>query len=98
MFIAHIPSGYILATSILRYMLRTPASSSAVIVAGVVGALAPDFDMAYFYLIDHRQTHHHKYITHWPIAWLTLTAIALLWFNNEPPRFSWRPFGLSAGR
>lgn len=82
MFIAHIPSGYILATSILRYRRRTPASSSAVIVAGIVGALAPDIDMAYFYLIDHRQTHHHKYITHWPIAWFTLTAISLLWFNS----------------
>jgi hypothetical protein len=55
--------------------------SSAVIVAGIIGSIAPDFDMVYFYLIDHRQTHHHKYVTHWPLVWLCLVAASLLWFR-----------------
>lgn len=79
MMIAHLPSGYILATSLLKRRPNAVASASAVVTAGIIGALMPDFDMLYFHLIDHRQTHHHKYFTHWPIVWLTLTAISALW-------------------
>lgn len=51
------------------------------IAAGIIGALAPDFDMSYFYLIDHRQTHHHKYVTHWPMLWLSLVSASAVWFR-----------------
>lgn len=81
MIIAHAPSGYILATSIIRRFSNLPASSILIITAGVIGALAPDFDMLYFHVVDHRQTHHHKYISHWPIVWLTLAVVSALWFN-----------------
>jgi len=83
MIIAHMPSGYIMSTCILRRFAGSiPTSSTAVIAAGILGALAPDFDMVYFHLIDHRQTLHHKYFTHWPIVWLPLAAITALWFNR----------------
>ena len=81
MIIAHAPSGYILGTLISRRISRIPISAKAVIVAGIIGALAPDFDMLYFYLIDNRQTHHHKYLSHWPIIWLTLTAASTVWLS-----------------
>lgn len=81
MIIAHAPSGYILATSIMRRIASAPVTAKAVVAAGIVGALAPDFDMMYFHLIDNRQTHHHKYISHWPIVWLTLAATSALWFS-----------------
>lgn len=86
MFAAHIPSGYILSVTLLEKLRSVPASTSAVICAGVIGALAPDLDMIYFYLIDHRQTHHHKYITHWPILWLTLLLVSEVWmhFSKKP--------------
>lgn len=82
MIIAHAPSGYILATSIMRRIASAPVTVKAVVAAGVIGALAPDFDMAYFHLIDNRQTHHHKYISHWPILWLALTVVSALWFSH----------------
>lgn len=81
MIIAHMPSGYILSASLLKRFGSVPVPAAAVIAAGIAGALAPDVDMAYFHLIDHRQTHHHKYITHWPLLWLTLAAVSVLWFN-----------------
>ncbi|WP_432722673.1 hypothetical protein R0381_001538 [Jeongeupia wiesaeckerbachi] len=68
MIIAHLPSGYVLSALILKHAPRLPASAAAIIVAGIVGALAPDFDMLWFHLVDHRQTHHHKYFTHWPLV------------------------------
>lgn len=81
MIIAHAPSGYILAALISRHASSIHVAAKAVIAAGVVGALAPDFDMFYFHLIDNRQTHHHKYVSHWPIIWLTLAAASTLWLS-----------------
>ena len=81
MIIAHAPSGYILATLISGRASSIPVSVKAVIAAGIVGALAPDFDMLYFHLIDNRQTHHHKYVSHWPIIWLTLAAASTFWLS-----------------
>lgn len=72
MFIAHIPSGYIFSSMLAERVRNLPASAAAVITSGMFGAWAPDFDMAYFYLVDHRQTHHHRYFSHWPLVWLVL--------------------------
>ena len=81
MIIAHAPSGYIMATSLMRLIARARVTAKAVVAAGIVGAIAPDFDMIYFHLIDNRQTHHHKYLSHWPIIWLTLAAASALWLG-----------------
>ena len=57
--------------------------------AGMTGAVAPDIDMAYFYLIDHQQTPHHAYITHWPVLWLLLVigSFFLMRYSNKKGRF-----------
>ncbi len=81
MIIAHAPSGYILATLLIKRMARAPVTVKAIIITGIIGALAPDFDMVYFYLFDNKQTHHHKYFSHWPIIWLGLTTLSAIWFN-----------------
>lgn len=52
---------YLLATVLLKRLAASGASAKAVVVAGVLGAVAPDLDMFYFHLVDQRQTHHHKY-------------------------------------
>jgi hypothetical protein len=81
MFVAHAPSGYILAASLLNRMRYVPASVSATIGAGITGALAPDLDLLYFFFVDHRQVHHHKYISHWPMFWLIATACSATWLG-----------------
>lgn len=45
MFIAHLPAGYLLAKTI---RLRTPGRK-AVMTAALLGAIAPDLDLFYFY-------------------------------------------------
>lgn len=37
----------------------------------------PDFDLAYFYLIDNRAHNHHSYWTHTPVYWLLIYCIGL---------------------
>lgn len=42
----------------------------------MVGAIVPDLDLLYFYLVDARQTHHHHYFSHWPALWLALALLS----------------------
>lgn len=85
MLIAHLPAGYILGT-----VARRGASSHAIMAAALIGSVAPDFDMAYFYASGGR-VHHHAYVTHWPLFWLA-SAILIL------PLLKWlRPAWLAAG-
>lgn len=98
MFIAHAPSGYIMAASLLKRTQHIRVSAVAIILVSIIGALAPDFDLLYFYLIDNRQTHHHKYITHWPIIWLALLIIsALLLRLSKKAKFPFLLLAFSLG-
>ncbi len=47
--------------------------------AALIDALIPDLDMLYFHFVDFGSTHHHMFVTHWPLAWLAigLPVIAL---------------------
>lgn len=47
----------------------------------MLGAVAPDFDLAYFYLVDERRHSHHSYWTHFPILWIGLLLLSLAWLR-----------------
>lgn len=81
MIIAHLPAGYVSAKLLFRYFKNTGISIQLFIFFGILGAVAPDFDMFYFYLFDNRQNHHHTYWPHYPIVWLVLLTIASLWLK-----------------
>lgn len=68
MLIAHLPSGYLLGRGIHA---RGP-----VMAAALLGAVAPDFDMIWFHLVDH-SVHHHRFWPHIPAIWLVMTAVVL---------------------
>ena len=76
MFLAHIPAGYIITTHLIA---REPVINQRVrrrlILWGILCSVAPDFDLAYFYLIDNRQHLHHGYWTHLPIYWCFIALI-----------------------
>lgn len=80
MFIAHVPSGYLLGV-LLQRLQRRSALSRPVLPACMLGATVPDLDLFYCYLVDGRQTHHHQYFSHWPSLWLGLTILAGLWLS-----------------
>lgn len=77
MFIAHAPAGYLVGRWLAPYV-RLAISLRTTLIAAVIGGVLPDFDLVYFYAIDHRQQHHHRYWTHWPLTWLGLMLIAAL--------------------
>ncbi|UUZ47620.1 hypothetical protein LP420_31295 [Massilia sp. B-10] len=47
--------------------------------AAVIGAIVPDLDLFYFFLIDHRRTPHHLYWPHFPLVWVLLLAASAVW-------------------
>ncbi|MBB6342442.1 inner membrane protein [Pseudomonas fluvialis] len=91
MFIAHLPAGYLLGRSLLRWK-PTQMSQTLWLMAALLGAVAPDLDMLYFYLIDQRQHHHHSYWSHWPLLWFSLLGLAVIacmaWCGEKLPRLA----------
>ncbi len=81
MIIGHTPAGYITAKKVLERLSLAPALHRKFILASILGALAPDSDILYFYLIAHRQNHHHSYPTHFPIVWFSILAVTLMYYK-----------------
>lgn len=83
MFIAHMPTGYLLT----RYLQRKMGNHSRGLMwTGLIASIFPDFDLAYFFLIDHRQHPHHEYLTHMPLIWgaLALFTWAMAMLSSKP--------------
>lgn len=70
MILAHLPSGYLLGRA-------AGGRNRAILIAALIGSVAPDFDMLWFYLIDQGQTHHHRFWPHIPLVILGIAAVAL---------------------
>ena len=72
MLTAHLPSGYILGKQIHRKRLEGP-----LVIAAMLGAVTPDLDMLYFHFVDFGRTHHHMFVSHWPLFWLVLAGLVI---------------------
>lgn len=86
MIIGHLPAGYIAAKLLFPRFEGEGITIIKFLWAGIFGAIAPDLDMVYFHLIDHRQHHHHTYFTHFPILWASLLLISVSWFYMAQSR------------
>lgn len=84
MIIGHLPAGYICSRLIFPRLQRFGVSSRGLIVAGMSGALAPDLDVVYFYVMDHRQHYLHSYWPRFPVVWLGLLITSALWLGVGP--------------
>ena len=80
MLVAHLPSGYVLA----RIWPSAPPLATG---AALIGSVFPDFALIFFYFIDDRAFHHHRYWVHVPAFWAVTAAMVL-------PLIAWiaRPF------
>jgi inner membrane protein len=78
MLTAHLPSGYVLGRLL-------PQQTPHLMPVALVGAVLPDIDLLWFYLIDDRAFHHHRYWVHIPAFWAAVAVVAL-------PLAWWRGF------
>ncbi|MCU7920528.1 MAG: metal-dependent hydrolase [Candidatus Thiodiazotropha sp. (ex Epidulcina cf. delphinae)] len=79
MIIGHLPAGYVFAEILARKLSNIGVDHRHLVLIGVLGAIAPDLDMLYFYLVDNGQRHHHTYWSHYPVVWLGLLAASVGW-------------------
>lgn len=96
MFIAHLPSGYLLAKCLKKKVI-TFKSWKLIFFSAILGGVFPDFDLLYFYFIDNRQNNHHTYMTHIPLYWLImfpLVSTLLVFLKNNIYLVSWLVFVL----
>ena len=76
MIIGHLPAGYLAARGLsLRY------GSRALFLGVIIGAVLPDLDMLWFFLVDQGSHHHHGYLTHRPLVWALILAVGALTRN-----------------
>ncbi|MEI8185388.1 MAG: metal-dependent hydrolase [Chlorobiaceae bacterium] len=83
MHFAHLPAGYITSKLLFRKFEKSPVKFNRFAFWGMLGSIAPDFDFIYYFFIDHKDHHHHEYFTHFPIFWLSLLLISLLWLSFD---------------
>jgi len=93
MFIAYLPAGYILGSKIARS--RKAARNKLLLIFTMIGSVAPDLDLIYFYTLDNRIHSHHEYFSHMPIFWLGIGLLGALLFKL--PRVSISLLGLCLG-
>ena len=69
MILAHLPSGYLLARA-------SGHRRGVMLMAALLGAVIPDFDMIWFHLVD-QSRHHHRFWPHIPAVWAVISLITL---------------------
>lgn len=78
MFIAHLPAGYLATRGLNRRFGLAPDRARSLLAVALLCSVLPDFDLLWFYLVNDRQTAHHAYITHWPLFWIAVAALAAM--------------------
>ena len=90
MFIAHLPAGWLATSVLLRGRGHAPRTRRRLLALGLLASVLPDFDLAWFYLVDEQRQVHHAYLTHKPGAWLiALAATALVMRMMRASRAAW---------
>lgn len=70
MILAHLPAGYLIGRAF-------GAKRGWVKAAALAGSVLPDFDLFWFYFVDDRAFHHHRYWVHVPGFWLACGIVVL---------------------
>ncbi|WP_417680043.1 metal-dependent hydrolase [Roseibium sp.] len=73
MLTAHLPAGYCL-TKLMKD--RPPL----LLPVALLFSILPDFDLIWFFLVDGRQIHHHRYWVHIPAFWAVVGTVCLAAF------------------
>lgn len=82
MIFGHLPAGYL----ITRALSCRREDATKLMLCGLIASVLPDTDMLWFLLVDHGRHHHHDYLFHQPLFWLSLAMAAF----GIAQAFSWK--------
>lgn len=85
MIVAHLPAGYIAAKLLFPRLRVQGAPFRPFLIAALLGAVAPDFDLLYFPLFAPQQFKHHALWPHFPILWGSLLLGSIIWLRMARP-------------
>ena len=92
MIFGHLPAGYITSKLLFNKLEARTGFYKAFMFWGMLGAITPDLDLFYYYMMDVYKTPHHTYPTHLPFFWLILILISILWLrlnnHSQNPAFA----------
>ena len=77
----HLSAGYITSKLLFKGFEHKSVYSKAFMFWGLFGSIAPDFDILYYFLLDHTFPNHHQYFSHLPLFWLTFLLMSLFWLQ-----------------
>jgi hypothetical protein len=86
MIFGHLPAGYICSKLLYARLRGSEVDFQRFLMWGLAGSVAPDLDLVYFFLFDHRQHHHHTYWSHYPLVWLSLLLLSVIWLYTQRGR------------
>ncbi len=89
MFIGHLPAGYVCSRYIHKWTGKGFDCPKPWMATCLLGAIAPDLDLIYFYLFDDRQHHHHSYWPHFPIVWFLILLLGTFLLNTRYRSLAW---------
>lgn len=70
MITAHLPAGYVVG----RILAPLPQYGMG---AALLGSILPDLDLLFFYFVDNRAIHHHRYWVHIPAFWCAVACLVV---------------------
>ncbi len=79
MHFGHLPAGYITSKLLYGKLEHRAPVQREFMLWGMVGSVAPDFDLLYYFTIGQFKLHHHNYFTHYPLFWLMLLIASPGW-------------------
>jgi hypothetical protein len=86
MIFGHLPAGYISSKLLYARLGLSEVDFKRFLMSGLAGSVVPDLDLVYFFLFDHRQHHHHTYWSHYPLVWLSLLLLSVIWLYTQRGR------------
>ena len=92
MFVAHLPAGYLAGKAAFRH-----CSDPRPLWAAMLGSIFPDFDLAWFFLVDQGTVNHHYYWTHIPFYWLVLLVTLAALAGRRNREHVWMIMGFGIG-
>jgi hypothetical protein len=86
MIFGHLPAGYISSKLLYARIGISEVDFQRYLISSLAGSVAPDLDLVYFFWFDQSQHHHHTYWSHYPLVWLALLLISLIWLYAQRER------------
>jgi membrane-bound metal-dependent hydrolase YbcI (DUF457 family) len=80
---AHLPAGYITSKILFSKFEKSHVAYRTFMFWGMFGSIAPDMDLIFSAVVDQFKRYHHDYITHYPMFWLTLLLMLVLWLHFD---------------